>query len=175
MHVVLDDDEVSSDEDEPLQNQLRQLFGTGPTVLDEAVVADKEVVDKRAAEKRVMEEAAAKKATEERAVEEAAVKDVTAGVSPAPDQVPSAAGAKRVVAPSGPTPSAKRPYRGVWKPRFVQLSLLSPFFPVGLHSLVTLFAQVLSLRRSHRDGHGCFCRRHRCRRCSCRGNSRAGS
>jgi hypothetical protein len=144
MHVVLDDDEVSSDEDEPLQKRLRQLFGTGPTVLDEAVVADKEVVDKRAAEKRVMEEAAAKKATEERVVEEAAAKDATAGVSPAPDQVPSAAGAKRVVAPSGPTPSAKCPYRGVWKPRFVQLSLplfslfcvwdfilLLPFWPMS--------------------------------------------
>jgi hypothetical protein len=51
-----------------------------------------------------------------------------AGGSPAPGQAPSVAGAKRAVAPSGSTPPAKRPYRGVWKPRFVQLSLLSLFF-----------------------------------------------
>jgi hypothetical protein len=53
--VILDDDEVSSDEDEPLQKRLRQLFGAGP-----ASTADKEVMDKRAAE-----EAAVKRAAEE--------------------------------------------------------------------------------------------------------------
>jgi hypothetical protein len=73
---------------------------------------------------------------EERATEEAVAKAATAeaagatGGSPAPGQAPSAAGAKRAMAPSGSTPPAKRPYRGVWKPRFVQLSLplFSPLF-----------------------------------------------
>jgi hypothetical protein len=35
------------------------------------------------------------------------------GGSLAPGQAPSAAGAKRATAPSGSTPPAKRPYRGV--------------------------------------------------------------
>jgi hypothetical protein len=39
------------------------------------------------------------------------------------------AGAKRVAAPRGSTPPAKCPYRGIWKPRFAQLSLL--FFQRG--------------------------------------------
>jgi hypothetical protein len=101
-------------------------------VCDEVVAADKEATAKRAAEeavaKRAMEEAVVKKATEERAVEEATVKAAAveaagvAGASPAPSQVPPAAEAKRPVALSGSTPPAKRPYRGVWKPRFVQLS-----------------------------------------------------
>jgi hypothetical protein len=101
-----------------------------------------------------------KRATEERATEEAAVKttaaeevigkttDEAAGAtrgSPAPSQAPSVAVAKRTAAPSGCTPLAKPPYRNVWKHRFVQLSLLSPPFSVGLHSLITLFAQALSL------------------------------
>jgi hypothetical protein len=147
----LDDDEVLSDEDEPLQKQLRQHSGVGSAVLDEAAamtaVADKEVVNKRAAE-----EDAAKRATEERAMEEAAVKAAAAkeatgktadeaaravGGSPAPGQVPSVAGAKRAAAPSGSTPPAKCHYRSVWKPRFVPLSLFFcgasfsyyPFYP----------------------------------------------
>jgi hypothetical protein len=61
--VVLDDDELSFDEDEPLQKRLQQLSGAGLAVLNEAAVTmtmtDKEAVDKRAAE-----EAAAKRATE---------------------------------------------------------------------------------------------------------------
>jgi hypothetical protein len=65
MRVILDDDEVSSDEDEPLQKQLRQLSSAGLAVLDEAAAADKEAMDKRAAK-----EATTKRATEERAVEE---------------------------------------------------------------------------------------------------------
>jgi hypothetical protein len=176
--VILDDDEVSSDEDEPLQKRLRQLSGTGPTMLDDAAIADKEAADKRPAE-----EATAKRAAEERATEEAAVKAATAeevarktadeavgaaGGSPAPDQVPSVAEAKTAVDPSGSTPSAKRPFRGVWKPQFVQLSLPLFSFFVGLRSLITLFAQVLSLRRGHREGHGCH-------RCGCRGDSGASS
>jgi pyruvate/2-oxoglutarate dehydrogenase complex dihydrolipoamide acyltransferase (E2) component len=175
--VILDDDEVSSNEDEPLQKRLWQLSGAGPAVRDEAA-ADKWVAEeatmkrsveeaaakqaveeataKRAAVKRAAEEAAAKQAVEEaatkRAVEEAVVKAVAAeeatvkraiveraaeeatakaaaveaigaaGGSPAPSQAPPTAGAKRSAAPSGSTPPAKHPYRGVWKPRFVQLS-----------------------------------------------------
>jgi hypothetical protein len=119
-------------------------------------VANKEATDKRAVEeammKRATEEAAVKaaaneEATTKRAAEEAMVKraavkaaadeevaDKTAdeavgvvGDSPAPGQAPSVARTKRAAAPSGSTPLAKCPYRGVWKPRFVQLSLLSFF------------------------------------------------
>jgi hypothetical protein len=83
-HVILDNDEVWSDEDEPLQKQLRQLSGTGPAVLDEAITADKEAADRRvieevmvkwateeAATERATEETMVKKAVEERAAEEA--------------------------------------------------------------------------------------------------------
>jgi hypothetical protein len=66
--VVLDDDEVLSDEDEPLQKRLRQLSDAGPTVLDGATTANKEAADKRAAEeaatKWAAEEAVAKKSAE---------------------------------------------------------------------------------------------------------------
>jgi hypothetical protein len=89
--VILDDDEVSSDEDEPLQKQLRQLSGAGPMAVADKGVADKraaeEAVVKRAAEeattkqaaeeaaaKTAAEEAMAKRSTEERATKEAAVK-----------------------------------------------------------------------------------------------------
>jgi hypothetical protein len=135
--IILDDDKVSSDEDEPLQKRLRQLSSTGPAVLDEVVAADNEVVVRRAVEgaavKRVAEEAAVMRVVEERVTEEATVKKVVeerateevaakaaaaeatgaARGSLAPGQAPSAAGAKRAVDPSGPTPPAKRPYRGV--------------------------------------------------------------
>jgi hypothetical protein len=47
--VILDDDEVSSDEDEPLQKRMRQLSGARPVVLDEAVAADKEATAKAVA------------------------------------------------------------------------------------------------------------------------------
>jgi hypothetical protein len=160
--VILDDEEVSSDEDEPLQKRLWQLSGAGSVVLSEAA-AMMVVADKEAANKRVAEEAAVKRVVEERAVEEATAKVAIVGGSPAPGQVPSVARAKRAAALSGSTPPAKHPYRGVWKPRFVPL-----LFFVGLHSLITLFAQVLSLRRGHRNGH-CY------RRCGYRGDSRAGS
>jgi hypothetical protein len=89
-HVVLDDDEVSSDEDEPLQKRLRQLSGVGPVVLDEAAATEKEDVGKRAAEeatarqateedvvKRAAEEAMAMRVAEERDAEEAVVKKAT--------------------------------------------------------------------------------------------------
>jgi hypothetical protein len=122
MCVVLNDDEVSSNEDEPLQKRLWQLFSAGPMVLDETAAstatADKEATYKRAAEeaamKRAAEEATVKRAMEERAAEEAttkaaAAKEVAgktanevAGAaegSPAPGQAPSVAGAKRAAAP----------------------------------------------------------------------------
>jgi hypothetical protein len=166
---ALDDNEVSFDEDGPLQKRMRQLSGARPTVLDEAAAADKEATDKRvveeaamkwAAEERAAKEAAVKKAMEERAAKEAAVKamavEVTgaAGGSLAPGQAPPVAGAKRAATPSGSTPSTKRPYRGVWKPRFVQLSL--PLFSLIFASFsYYYFAQVLPLRRGHRDGRGC--------------------
>jgi hypothetical protein len=165
MCVILDDNEVSSDEDEPLQKRRRQFPGDRPAVRDEAATmtstADKEATNKRAVEEATEEAAAA---------EEAAGKTVGEGAgatggSPAPGQVPSVAGAKRAASPSGSTPPAKRPYRGVWKPQFVPLSIL---FCVWLHSLIILFTQVLSLRRGHRDGHGC-------RRCCCRGDSEVRS
>jgi hypothetical protein len=92
-------------------------------VLDEEAATDKEAADKRAAEERAAEEAAMKKAAEEAAVKAAAAEEVAgktadeaAGVvggSLAPGQAPSAAGAKRATAPSGSTPPAKRPYKGV--------------------------------------------------------------
>jgi hypothetical protein len=75
VRVVLDDDEVSSDEDEPLQQRLQRLSGVGPSsaALNGAATmtttADKEAVDRRAAEeaavKRAAEEAVVKAATEE--------------------------------------------------------------------------------------------------------------
>jgi hypothetical protein len=161
-----------------LQKRMRQFSGVGPAVLNEAVAADKEAVDKRAVDEAVVRRAVEEGATEEAAAKAAAAEEVAAttvdeaagavGGSPAPGQAPSAAGAKRAMAPSGSTPPAKRPYRAVWKPRFVQLSL-PPFllFCVASFSYY-LFAQVLSLRSGHRDGHGC-------RRCGCRGDSGTGS
>jgi hypothetical protein len=147
--VILDDNEVSSDEDEPLHKRLRQLSGVGLVMLDDAAEADKEASDKRA-----MEEATAKRAAEQRAAEEAAVKaaaaedvagktaDEAAGAVvslPAPGQAPSMAGDKRVAASCGSTPPAKCPYRGVWKPWFVQhsLPLFSFFFLWGFILLLT--------------------------------------
>jgi hypothetical protein len=135
MHVILDDNEVSSDVDEPLQKFLRQLSGVGPAVLDEAAMADKEAMDKRATEEATAMWAAEERAVEERAMEEAVVKAMAveaagaAGGSPAPGQALSVARAKRATAPSDSTSPAKHPYRGVWKPWFVQLSLpLFSFF-----------------------------------------------
>jgi hypothetical protein len=97
--VILDDDEVSSDEDKPLQKQLRQLSGIGLTMCDEAVVADKEATTKRTAEvamaKRAAQEATMKRAVEEaaeeRAAEEAAAKAAAAEAAgePGPHRPPA--------------------------------------------------------------------------------------
>jgi hypothetical protein len=86
MRVILDDDEVSSDEDEPLQKQLRQLSSAGLAVLDEAAAADKEAVDKRAA----------KEATTKRAAEERAVEEVMANAGAAEEVMANAGAAEEV-------------------------------------------------------------------------------
>jgi hypothetical protein len=112
--VVHDDDEVSSDEDEPLQVRLRSRFPVGGssslgTASPVAVAA---------------EAASVEAATYGRAAEEAAAKEAVGEGSPVPGQVPSsAAGAKRAAMPSGSSPPAKRPYRGIWRPRYVPKSL----------------------------------------------------
>jgi hypothetical protein len=153
--VVLDDDEVSSDEDKPLQKRLRQLSGVGPAVLDEAAAADKEAADKRATE-----EATTKRATEEAAAKATAAEAAgTVGGSPDPSQAPSAPEAKRAAAPSGSTPPVKRPYRGVWKPQFVHLSLpLFPFFVASFsyYPFCPFWLLALGERSGHNDLHGSY-------------------
>jgi hypothetical protein len=69
VHVILDDNEVSSDEDEPLQKRMRQLSGAGPAVLDEAT-ATTVATEKEAADKRVVEEATTKRAAAEATTKE---------------------------------------------------------------------------------------------------------
>jgi hypothetical protein len=114
---------------------------TNKRAAEEAAV--KEAVDKEAADKRTTEEAMTKEATDKdatnkRAVEEAMMKEAAVGVarsSSASGQVPSSVeGAKRAMTPSGSTPPAKRPYRGVWKPHFVQFSCTPLFHLVARFS-----------------------------------------
>jgi hypothetical protein len=99
-------------------------------MLDEAATtmatANKEAMDKRVAEDSTAKAAAAEEVAGKTVDEVAGA----IGGTPAPDHAPSVARAKRAVAPSSSTPPAKCPYRGVWKPQFVQLSLLS-FFQWG--------------------------------------------
>jgi hypothetical protein len=120
VRVVHDDDEVSSDEDEPLQAWLRSLFPAGGsnslgTASPDVVVAVKA--------------AGAEVALDRRAAEEAVAKEVADEGSSGPGQAPSfAACAKRVATPSGSSPPAKRPYRGVWRPRYAPKSLRSICF-----------------------------------------------
>jgi hypothetical protein len=72
-------------------------------------------------------------------------------------------------------PTSQTPLHGCLETSVCPASSLFFFF-LGLHSLITSrFAEHLSLRRGHRNGYSCFCRRHRCRRCGCRGDSRVGS
>jgi hypothetical protein len=90
-HVVLGDDEVSSDEDDPLQKPLRLSSGVdwssgSAPVASDVAVATKVVVDKEDADKRAVEEATVKAAadmevTDKRAAEEAAVKEMAVGVA----------------------------------------------------------------------------------------------
>jgi hypothetical protein len=92
-----------------------------------------------------MDEAAAKEAAEEAAEEatakEATDKKVEVGAAEGPSssgQTPSlAVGAKREATPSGSTPPAKRPYKGVWKPRFVNF-LYFPSFTLWQGSFFTI-------------------------------------
>jgi hypothetical protein len=111
--VVHDDDEVSSDEDETLQVQLRSQFPAGGSSSRTAspVAAAAEAVG-------------AEGPSDRRTAEEAAATEVAGEGPPVPGQAPSsAAGAKRAATPSGSSPPAKRPYRGVWRPRYVPKSL----------------------------------------------------
>jgi hypothetical protein len=82
-------------------------------------------VDKEATDRRAMEEVVVK-ATADKEVTSKTVDEAVGAIgdSSAPDQAPSVAMTKRAVALSSFTPRAKRPYMGVWKPRFVQLSPL---------------------------------------------------
>jgi hypothetical protein len=136
--IILDDDEVSFDEDEPLQKRLRQLSDAGPVVRDEAAAADKEAADKTVVEevaaKRAAKESVTKEAAEERAAKEAAATAVAAEAagaargSPAPSQALSAAGAKRSTTPSGSTPPPKHPsVCPALSPFFAFFILLLPF------------------------------------------------
>jgi hypothetical protein len=115
VRVVHDDDEVSSDEDEPLQARLRSRF---PAVGSSSLGTASPIAV-------AAEAAGAKAATDRRAVEEATAKEAAGEGSSVPGQVPSStAGAKRAAAPSGSSPPAKRPYRGIWRPRYAPKSLL---------------------------------------------------
>jgi hypothetical protein len=103
VRVIHDDDEVSSDEDEPLQAWLRSLFPAGGS--SSLGTASPVVVAVKAA--------GAEAATDRRTAEEAAAKEAAGEGSSVPGQVPSsAASAKRAATPSGSSPPAKRPYRG---------------------------------------------------------------
>jgi hypothetical protein len=109
VRVVHDDDEVSSDEDEPLQARLRSRFPAGGS--SSLGTASPVAI--------AVEAAGAEAAMDKRATEEAAAKEAAGEGSSALGQVPSsAAGGKRAATPSGSSPLAKRPYRGVWRPRY---------------------------------------------------------
>jgi ssDNA-binding replication factor A large subunit len=83
-------------------------------------MADKEAADRRVVVKRAVEEAAVKAVADEEVTSKTTDEAAGAvGDSSALGQAPSVAGTKRVAAPSGSTPPAKCPYRGVWKTRFV--------------------------------------------------------
>jgi hypothetical protein len=98
VRVVHDDDEVSSDKDEPLQARLRSWF---PVVGSSSLGTASPVAV-------AAEAAGAEAATDRRAAEEAAAKEAAGEGSSVPGQVPSsAAGAKRAAMPSGSSPPAK--------------------------------------------------------------------
>jgi cytoskeletal protein RodZ len=106
VQVVLDHDEVSSDDDAPLSKRLRLSSAAGgssdsaPAVAD--VAATTKATAKVAADKEVINKIASKEAT----TKEAAVR--ATWDSTVPGQAPSSAvGAKRAPVPNGSTPSAK--------------------------------------------------------------------
>jgi hypothetical protein len=84
-HVVPDNDEVLSDEDEPLQKQLWLSSGVGGSsgsataAPDVAAATDKVAVDKRAVEEAAVKAIADKEAMDKGATEEAVVKEVAVG------------------------------------------------------------------------------------------------
>jgi hypothetical protein len=108
---------------------------TDQKAAEEAMVAraTREATVARAAEKAVTD----KEATDRSTAGEVAVKEAAVGAaedSPAPGMTPSLVeGTKRAATPSGSTPSAKRPYKGVWKPRFFVARLHSEYISF-LHS-----------------------------------------
>jgi membrane protein involved in colicin uptake len=85
VRVILDDDEVPSNEDEPLQMRLWLLStinglsspasATADVMAAAKAVADKDTMDKRIAEEAMTQEVADKEPTDKRAVEEAVVKE----------------------------------------------------------------------------------------------------
>jgi hypothetical protein len=121
--VILDNDEVSSDEGEPLQKRMRQLSGvagpsgSGPApaapsaAATAAAAADQEAADKRAAEEAMVSRAAEKVAADKSTMGEAVVMRAAVratGDSPAPGMAPSlVVGTKRVATPSGSSPPTK--------------------------------------------------------------------
>jgi hypothetical protein len=112
--VVHDDDEVSFDEDEPLQVRLRSRFLTGGS--SSLGTASPVAAAARAA--------GAEGLLDRRAAAVATSTEVAGEGSPVPGQAPSSvAGTKRAATPSGSSPPAKRPYKGVWRPRYVPKSL----------------------------------------------------
>jgi hypothetical protein len=119
--VIHDDDEVSSDEDEPLRARLRSLFPAGgsssrgtatPGVAVAAKAAGAEAATvQRAAEEVAVKEAVDRMASDKGSTAEVATKETLVGAAegpPAPGQAPpSAVGAKRAATPSGSSPPAK--------------------------------------------------------------------
>jgi hypothetical protein len=89
---------------------------------EEAATA-KKAADEAAA-KKVANEAAAKKKALEEATKKTESGAATAGSGPSP--APSA-GVKRVAAPSGSTPPAKRRFHGSWKPRYATRPFICHF------------------------------------------------
>jgi hypothetical protein len=102
----------------------------GPNLIAvDVVVAAMAAADKEAKGKKAGAEAADKEAAEEAVAKEVVDKKVAAG----PSKGPSASGptpslavrAKRAATLSGSTLPAKRPYKGVWKPPFVNFPVFS--------------------------------------------------
>jgi hypothetical protein len=124
--VILDDDNVSSDEDEPLQKRLHQLSNVGTATLDEVAVmttaTDKEAVVKRTTAKR----AAVKATTDEEVAGKAA------------DEVAGAVGTRR--------PSTRHPQWPGPRGRWLQVALPhQPNVPTGVFGNLSLSSFLSSL------------------------------
>jgi hypothetical protein len=77
--------------------------------------ADKVVVDKQAAAMEAADKKSAEEATDKEAAEEATTKEVE----------DKKVGTKRAATTSSSTPLTKHPYKGVWKPRFIDFPVFS--------------------------------------------------